>query len=614
MHLPHIVLRRRHHWIGLFGWLATVAVGTGLPAAEASARPPINQDALLQHIRFLADDALEGRESGSEGNRRAVAYVADQFRQYGLHGAGPAGEFQQPFEIGLNPEFGTGCRLLVIRGRQTNSVPLGEGYLPFDHLDSGAAAGPLVFAGYGITAPESEYDDYAGLDVTNKIVLLLRKAPRDGRTNALFRGTSGRPSEHALFTTKLINARRHGAVAVLVVDATPARQTLEQLGGGGPFRMSPEKDALPMAFVSHETASNWLAAAGQDLAGVVRRIDETERPESFPLAGTRIDLHVAIKRERVTVHNVIGLLEGGDAKLKSEHLVVGAHLDHIGYGLDRRNRGRTNFIHNGADDNASGTAALLELARAFATAKERPARSLLFMGFNAEERGLLGSRHYVEHPWTPLSNTVAMINLDMIGRGASGLDVGGVGTSPGFKAMVERLGTNFTLKLKTTPGGKAPSDNTSFYNKNLPVLFFYTGRHDDYHKPTDDWQKVDRVEIESVARLAAMVVGELANAPGRPPFTKSDGNPVVRGRPRVLLGVVMNPAFAGPGVEVQEVAAGSAAARAGILKGDVLLQLGESEIRGVTDVTRFLGAQRPGGRTEAVVRRDGGQITLPVVF
>ena len=246
-----------------------------------------------------------------------------------------------------------------------------------------------------------------------------------------------------------------------------------------------------------------------------------------------------MKRDKAVINNLIGLLPGSDPSLKDEYVVVGGHFDHIGFGNNPTDRGKTERIHNGADDNASGSAAVIELARAFTSLKKRPRRNLLFMAFNAEERGLLGSRHYVNKPTVPLTNIVTMINLDMVGRGASGLDIGGVGTSPGFKPMVDALATNFELKVKTNPGGKAPSDNTSFYNKNIPVLFFYTGKHDDYHKPTDDWQRIDTAEIQSVTRLAYLSADRIANGAERPEFRKSDGNPVlVRSRSRGI-----SPAF-----------------------------------------------------------------------
>ncbi len=587
-----------------FLFLAWMLPGVvGLVEGAGGGLDSISKSDLMRHIKHLADDKLEGRESGGPGNTPATEYVAAEFRRYGLKPISPTGDFLQPFEISLNAEFGGDTHFEIVTADGTQRMELGKDYLPFDNIDKGVATGAVVFVGYGITAQKEGYDDYAGLNVSNKVVLMLRKAPRDGKTNGLFRATAVRPNQHALFTTKLENAKRHGAKGILIVDASSKPQTMKQMSDGGPFRIGPQKNSLPFAFVSQVVASNWFSGIDRKLKETVEQIDNNEKPFSFALPKLSVDLKIQIKREKATVSNVIGLLEGSDPKVKDEYLVIGGHLDHVGYGRDRRNRGKSEFIHNGADDNASGTSAVLELAQAFAGLEEKPRRSILFMGFNAEERGLLGSRHYVDKPFIPLTNTIAMINLDMVGRGASGLDVGGVGTSPGFAEMVKSAATNFSFKLTLNPGGKAPSDNTSFYNKNLPVLFFYTGKHDDYHKPTDDWQKIDQAEIEKVTQMAFSIARQMADAPVRPKFTKSDGNPARRGRPRVLLGVVLQSDYAGKGVKVQEVMDNSPAAKAGLRPGDIIEKLGGKEVVGMPDITRFLALQRKGARSKVSIRR-----------
>lgn len=594
--------------------LGAFVCATPAGAATSGAEHSITSADLLRHVRYFADDRLEGRESGGPGNPEATDYVATQFQRYGLKPAGGADSLLQPFEIKLNAELGEACRLIVRVKEERRELRLGEEYLPFDNVDEGRAFGPLVFAGFGITATEEAYDDYAGLNVSNKVVLMLRRTPDADRENSRFKEVKGRPNTHALFTTKLQNARRHGARGILIVDATKERKTVAEMSDGGPWRMGGEKDSLPFAFVSYELAADWLKTAGRNLDELVKQFDERQQPESFAMPSILVDLNVEIRRESATVSNVIGLLEGADPELKHEYLVVGGHHDHVGYGRDRRNRGNADFIHNGADDNASGAAAVLELAQAFTQSKQRPRRSLLFMTFNAEERGLLGSRHYVDHPLLPLTNTVAMFNLDMVGRGASGLDVGGVGTSPGFKAMVLNTATNFDLKVSTTPGGKAPSDNTSFYNKGLPVLFFYTGRHDDYHKPSDDWEKIDAREIESVTRLAYRLVDQVANAPERPRFTKSDGNPTRRGRPRLLLGVTVDTSHRGAGVRVESVMEDLPAGGAGVREGDVIRELNGRPVNSVGDIGRVLSTLRAGQEVPAKLLRGGKELALKVQF
>lgn len=569
----------------------------------------ITTEELMKHIQFLADDKLMGRESGGPGNPEATKYVAEQFSKYGLKPVGKDGSYLQPFEIGLNPELGKKCRMVVRVKAERRVLKLGEDYLPMDNINQGEAFGKVVFVGYGITAPDVGYDDYQGVNVTNRIALILRRTPDTSRDDSKFKNNSkGRPSLHALFTTKLANAKAHGARAALILDAGAEHKSVKEMFDGGPFKIREQKGSIPFMWVRYGMVREWFTTAGKDLKDVVKAMDVGQQPDSFQLPTILATLRVEIERQKATVNNVIGLLEGSDPKLKNEYLVIGGHHDHVGYGRDRRKKGDEDFIHNGADDNASGTSAVLELAQAFAFAKERPKRSILFMTFNAEERGLLGSRYYVNKPLIPLTNTIAMINLDMVGRGASGLDVGGVGTSPGFPEMVKRAGMKTDLNVSLTYGGKAPSDNTSFYNKNMPVLFFYTGKHDDYHKPTDDWEKIDKGEIQQVTRMAYDIATQLANAPVRPKFTKADGNPVQRGRPRLLLGIQIDPEHGGDGVRVLNVSAELPAGKGGIAKGDVVLTLDGKAVNNVADIGRLLSTKKKGNKIKAVIDRGGKKV------
>ncbi|MGB0579301.1 MAG: M28 family peptidase [Limisphaerales bacterium] len=563
----------------------------------------------MNHIQFLADDKLKGRESGGPGNPEATAYVAKQFKSFGLKPLGKGDSYLQPFKIAMNPELGRKCRMVVRVKADRQILKVGEDFLPMDNINEGDAFGKVVFAGYGITAPEVDYDDYLGINVTNRIALILRRSPDSSRDDSKFKnGSRGTPNRHALFNTKLANAKAHGARAVLILDAGAEHKSVKEMFDGGPYRIREQKGSIPFMWVRYGMVQDWMATAGKDLKDVVKGIDIGQRTDSFELPTILATLRVKIERQKVTVNNVIGLLEGSDPKLKNEYLVIGGHHDHVGFGRDRRNKGDGDFIHNGADDNASGTSAVLEMAQAFTSAKERPKRSILFMTFNAEERGLLGSRYYVDKPLIPLTNTIAMINLDMVGRGASGLDVGGVGTSPGFPEMIKRAGMKTDLKVTLTYGGKAPSDNTSFYNKNMPVLFFYTGKHDDYHKPTDDWEKIDKKEIQEVTRMAYGIANRLSNAPERPKFTKADGNPVRRGRPRLLLGIQIDPEHGGDGVRVLNVTAEQPAGKGGIAKGDVLLSLDGKPMRNVADIGRFLSTKKKGNKVKAVIDRGGKKV------
>jgi len=590
--------------------LATSAMAS--PAPSTPGIESITATDIMRHLRLLADDALEGRDTGEPGNEEAADYIGRRFRELGLKPVGDKGSFFQKFRVDLNPKAGDGAKLISHVGNRTTTHDVAKEFALFDNATLASGSGPLVFAGFGISAPKDGYDDYAGLDVRGKAVLILRRTPRYGKDNAVFQGN---PPVEATFLQKLKTAHERGAIAVLLADASPSRKPVNQESRDGvkPVGMG-SRQGPPYALVDFDLANSWMQHHGSDLGTVAAAIEKDFTPSSRELSQIRIELTSDIRREKIATRNVVGLLEGSDPRLKDEVVVVGGHLDHVGYGPTGQNRGNPEFIHNGADDNASGTSAVLELAEAFALHSAWPKRSLLFLSFNAEERGLLGSRHYADHPLLPLQNTVAMINLDMVGRGASGLDIGGVGTSPKFRSMVESLAQNYDFKFGTTPGGRGRSDHTSFYNKNIPVLFFYTGQHADYHKPSDEWDKINQPEIQSVTRMAWQVINRIANASERPEFTKSDGNPVRRGRPRLQLGVQLNPSPGPEGVLIDAVLPDSPAAAAGLQAGDLIVSIAGRPMKNLRDVTLAVTRAKRGQRIAIQVRRTDGETSVTVQF
>lgn len=604
--------------------IAAVLLGSTLtvltPSAQTVAPTPMGPDAmgitsdeLMQHIRYLADDAFEGRGSGEKGAALAAKYVALEFEKYGLQPAGQSQSWFQEFEIALGSKIGPATRLVSRAKGEARTHSASVDFLPFDNVERQSATGAVVFAGYGIIAPEHQYDDYAAIDVRDKIVLVLRREPQANDPKSVFQGTNH--TAHAEFRTKLKVAQERGAKALLIADAAPNRQSISQMASGGPFRFGLRAQSIPMIFVDYNLAAGWLQSANHDLAKLVADIDIDLKPRSFALDNL-IELNVELLSQKATARNVLGLLPGADAMLKDEIVLLGAHFDHVGYGLPPGTNRTASAIHNGADDNASGTAALLELAEAFARAEVRPRRSLLFIGFDAEERGLLGSQHYVEHPLHSLSNILAMINLDQVGRGKNGLNIGGIGTSPGFKGMVDQLKQNSPLNITTSQGGRGPSDHASFYNQNIPVLFFHTGLHPQYHKPTDDWPLIHTTEIEQVTRLAWLFVDHLANADTGPSFTKADGVPFRRSRRDrgVQLGVQFDPEFGGDGVKVTQVSANSVAERAGVKPQDVIVRINEETISNYDQLISIIGRLNRSASAELVVMRDNHAHSLTVKF
>ncbi len=568
----------------------------GEDAVTSSAE--ITEGEMRAHVRYLASDELEGRDTGSQGERLAGEYLAQAFARYGLEPVGEDGTYFLPFEVAGDARL-TRARLRMEHGGFYREFEVGKDASVFSFSGSGELDVPVVFAGYGITDPQRDYDDYAGLDVTGKAVLILRHEPRE---------QGARFSAHAHFTTKAMNARKHGAVAMIVVTDPvhhAGDEDLMPFGGGA-------DDLGVVALHARQSLVQGLfRLAGRDLTQVQREIDQDLKPRSFDL-GARLQATVEVERKSVTARNVVGRLPGADPALAHEIVVIGAHYDHVGRGghgsLDPRAGGE---IHNGADDNASGTSGMLELAQAFSQSGERPRRSIMFMGFSGEERGLLGSEHLVKTaPF--MKDVVAMINLDMIGRLRDGsLEVGGVGTSPGFRALAERAVTAQGLKAAYDPSGFGPSDHASFYGAKVPVLFFFTGLHDDYHRPGDDVEKFEAAGASRVARAAFLCAESIASADERPAYVEvarqARGNP---DRPR--LGVMLDRARASGGVGIDRVVDGSPAARAGLRAGDVIVKLGEVDIDTSRDLMQALGQQKLDDTVKVLVLRGTERVTLEV--
>lgn len=592
----------------LFSALALVAASLFASGVRAGgeAAATITGNEVREHVGFLSSDEMKGRDTGSPEERRAGDYLAAAFARYGLEPVGEDGSYFLPFQVAGDAKLTKSTLRIERDGFSRDFAPRADAS-PFGFSGSGEIDAPLVFAGYGITDPQRNYDDYAGLDVRGKAVLILRHemgATANGREF----------SPHAHFATKARNARDHGAAALLIVNG-PVRDANDDevmnFGGG-------TDDAGLVAFhVRQSLVQGLFRLAGRDLTQVQREINEAMKPASFDL-GARVKASVAIERTSITARNVVGRLPGSDPALASEIVVIGAHYDHVGLGnhgsLDPRAGGE---IHNGADDNASGTAGMLELAQAFTQAGARPRRTMLFMGFSGEERGLLGSEHFVKHApvSVPMDKVVGMINLDMIGRLRPGsLEVGGVGTSPGFRELAERASKAQGLEAKFDPSGYGPSDHASFYGAKVPVLFFFTGLHDDYHRPGDDADKIEHDGAAKVARAAFLCAESIANGDARPAYVEVA--PQARGgnRNRPRLGVMLDTARTSGGVALQQVVDGGPAAAAGLRAGDVIVTFGEVNVDKGSDLLEALGARKFDDKVQVVVLRGEERVTVEVTL
>ena len=361
---------------------------------------------------------------------------------------------------------------------------------------------------------------------------------------------------------------------------------------------------LPVVVISREAADRMLKASDASVA-------QLEQSTSSRTLNGEISLTTDVVRREVSAYNVIGMLEGSNPILKNEVIIIGAHYDHLGRGGEGSGSlaPRSGDIHYGADDNASGTAGVLELARIFS--KQKPKRTILFMTFSGEEEGLLGSNYYVNHPLLPLANTVAMINMDMIGRMKDGhLIVGGVGTA---KEWRELMAAEKQFQLTLNEDGFGPSDHSSFYAKQIPVLFFWTGTHNDYHKPSDTFDKINYDDEARILELVARLVNHLDAADKRVTYTtaKSDATPRIGGF-RVYLGTIPNYADTNDGLLLDGVRDDSPAAKAGLKAGDRIVKIGNRDIQNVYDYTYALGEMKAGEEYVLEIMRATVRLTLKI--
>ena len=594
---------------GVFSVLAALSI-TLLAAPTPLAVPTADPHRYLEDIKTLTTPAMEGRGDGTKGLTRAANLIEKRFKSLGLEPAGTH-SYLQPFTVITGAQLKGKNHFVVQAGEQKKELKPKQDFVPFSFSSSGAAQGPLVFAGYGVSADEFQYDDYAGIDVKDKIVLVLRYEP------ASFAAKTGNHgmTQHSQLITKAINARNHGAKALVLVNGKLGDGEEDLLTRFGSVS-GPENVGIVFVQVKNAVADEWFKAAGKSLPETQDKINNSGKPDSFALPGNlSAAVKVSIVTTRATVNNVLAYLPGKT----NEYVIIGAHYDHLGRGnFDSLAPSQIGQIHPGADDNGSGTAGVLELARLLAPQKGQLRRGILFASFAGEELGLLGSAEWVKEPTRPLEKAVAMLNMDMIGRIKDDkVYVGGVGTGSTLKAMVEQAQTKSGFKMEYSPGGYSSSDHTSFVAKKIPVLFFFSGLHSDYHKPSDTW---DKINPDSAARLLDVVSAtgvQLADAEERPAFVvvaedKPVGGMGGGGGYGPYFGSIPDFGQVENGVKFSDVKPNSPAAKAGLKAGDILVQFGEKPIKNLYDFTDALRRSKVGDVVEVKVLRDGEPLTASV--
>lgn len=675
---------------GLLGWLSLP-----LASARAETTTAVLLEQLIADLRFLTSEELRGRSAVDPSIDVAGRYIADRFSQIGLQtelfGDGPF----QSFDISVGSDPTTPDKNFIefrvdesVAADAARRLELGDSFSPLAiGLPAGTVTAPVVWVGYGIQAPKLGYDDYEGVDVAGKIVMLLRKEPGADDPESPFDGVENTP--FAYFDAKIATAIDQGAAGVLLINdpasvaqslagvqsridaeesrrgeitqaieslpaeaANSRRSMQEQLDridstvatlktelesaklgvlgvaqagnrprGGSPRRVDEQGNRLrrlapvPVASIPRATADALLAMAGKTLAEIEADIDSTYKPASRELAGVEATLSVELSAATAKSSNVVGVLPGR-GELAEQTLVIGAHYDHVGMGGEGSLAPGTVAVHNGADDNASGTSALLATATKLVDQLRNADshRRIVFIAFTGEERGLLGSKHYVEQPRFPIADTVAMVNMDMVGRLRDNeLTVYGTGSASVMDGLLDAANvpgpSGEPFKLVRVESGYGPSDHASFYAAGVPVLFFFTGLHEDYHRPSDDFENLNLGGMIRITDMVCQVSESLATDPDRPIYEQT-ADQTAQARPGVFMGVSMSQQDGV--VLVSAVVAGSPAETAGLRVDDELVSFGTEAIERVENVFGVLRGRQPGDKLPIVVRRGGESLTLEI--
>lgn len=565
------------------------------------------QDA-MKHLMYLASDDLKGRATGTDEINIAAQYIAENFKSYGLKPLGDSGYYQN-FEVTTGVELTENNHLAITIGDKKFNFTLNENYSPLGFSDNASIFGDIVFAGYGIEAEKLGYNDFADVDVKDKIALVLRYSPEGDKPRGDF-------ADFSSTRYKATSVRNKGAKGIIFFtgpntyeDDSFIKLNVAQLGGDA---------GLPIVSITTKMAEEIFQAAGKDLLFMQKEMDSLKAARSFYFTNSSASISVGLKPVIRSTRNVIGLVESENPVYKNEYIVIGAHYDHLGMG----GRGSLSSstepeIHNGADDNASGTSTVMELAQKFSANKKSLKRSMIFMTFSGEEMGLLGSAHFVKTPTIPLDKVVAMYNLDMVGRlnEESSLTVYGTGTSPIWKDLLNDKNSFYSFKLNFIDDGFGPSDHSSFYAKDIPVLFYFTGTHSDYHKPSDDFDKINYTGLEKIGRFVYDMADAVNQKDDKIAFTKTKSEPRERRRDatsRVYVGTVPDMSTQADGFKLSGVSDGSPAEKAGLKAGDIIIKFGGKDVKNIYDYMYAIQDHKPGEEVDVVVKRGEEEITLKV--
>jgi hypothetical protein len=620
-----------------------VSTGTQTPPSRALTPAAISLRRMSNDVNYLAAPRLEGRMTGSAGAQDAAEFIGLRLQRGGARAFGEQRTFFQRFEFNAGVRVLTNDNRLGIatnHGAPAIAFEAAKDFRPLPFTENGTATGQIVFVGYGLAVPGKAgegYDSYAGLNVSNRIVLALRYVPEEVKAKR-----RQELNRYAGLRYKAMIARERGAKAILFVTG-PTSPNAGELAALASDSAS-GRSGIIAASVTTNVVARIFASDGKDLKTIQARLDK-EDPHAeggFTLSNATVSIRTAVEHIRKSDHNVLAVLpatvgrvaprapqtpddatrraeDNAPYKPSPEYVLVGAHYDHLGFGESGAmlRKGEENKIHPGADDNASGTATVLELARLLAEEQRTNStllkRGIIFALWSGEELGVLGSSHFAEHPQVPLSNIVACINFDMVGRLRDNkLMLQGVGSSASWRRAIEKrnVAAGFNLVLQDDP--YLPTDVTPFYSHGVPVMSFFTGSHDDYHRPTDTPDKVNLEGMERIVRFARGLIIDVANAPQRPDYVKvaTSDKGGSRENLRAYLGTIPDYASEVQGVKLSGIRAGSPAEKAGLKGGDIIVEFAGQIVANIYDYTYALDAVKIGQPVKIVVMRDGQRISI----
>jgi Tol biopolymer transport system component len=599
----------------------TVNPEKALSSAKTTS-PEVETEDIRKHLKYLCSDKLGGRLTGSPGNKKASAYVAESFKSYGMESFSKEDGWFQEFPFFNSAELSPTCKLDLsgIAGAKKEHLKIKKDWVPMSFSDSGnSTISEIVFAGYGIRAKKSgkwqEYDSYTHLDVKDKWVMVMRKLPTDWtekRKDFFY--------HHSTFRKKATVARDLGAKGIIFVSdfAEPKDKPIEFSSGTTNETMS-----IQSIMITRSLAVRIFKAQGRDLRKVCDQLSTGELQMGFQLKKAVLNLTVSILRKKGVGRNTLGWLRANAGSRSERIIVIGAHLDHIGYGRasSRAKKSDKGKMHPGADDNASGIGALLEIAEYLADLMKKGLLKsnydILIVAWSGEEMGLLGSAHFMRTQVSGKKNTkerkiISYLNLDMVGRYKDKLTLHGVGSSPAWKKLIQRANIPVGLNLNLQNDSHIPTDTTSFFTKGVPILSAFTGLHADYHSPSDTPDKINYDAVADCAKLYVRLIEGVVSLDNMD-YVAQAPPPKSRGKLRVYLGTIPDYSQTDrKGLFLSGVSKGGPADLAGLQTEDLVIELGGKKVETIYDYTDAISSLKAGQESKVRIIRKGKTLQLKI--